>query len=112
MLSLSRLFSKAPRKLFGLKWFVFLICVVYEPGPTILDATLGAVGQGIIGLAGPAVQPLVDVMNNWFNTYSPGLTEFTGSLSPYDVFNGNAFDNYGTDTGKGRIGLLKSFEIF
>ena len=87
------------------------ITPVVAGGPTILDATLGAVGQGIIGLAGPAVQPLVDVMNNWFTTYSPGLTEFTGSLSPYDVFNGNAFDNYGTDTGKGRIGLLKSFEI-
>jgi len=87
------------------------ITPVVAGGPTILDATLGAVGQGIIGLAGPAVQPLVDVMNNWFTSYSPGLTEFTGSLSPYDVFNGNAFDNYGTDTGKGRIGLLKSFEI-
>ena len=87
------------------------ITPVVAGGPTILDATLGAVGQGIIGLAGPAVQPLVDVMNNWFKTYSPGLTEFTGSLSPYDVFNGNAFDNYGTDTGKGRVGMLKSFEI-
>ena len=81
------------------------------PGLTILNATLGAVGQGIVAQAGAAVQPLVDVMNNWFTTYSPGLTEFTGSLSPYDVFNGNAFDNYGTDTGKGRIGRLNSFEI-
>ena len=87
------------------------ITPAFAGGPTILDATLGGVAQGIIGLAGPAVQPLVDVMNNWFQTYSPSLTEFTGSLSPYDVFNGQAFDNYGTDTGKGRIGRLNSFEI-
>ena len=83
----------------------------FAPGVTILDATLGGVAQGIIGLAGPAVQPLVDVMNNWFTTYSPGLTEFTGSLTPYDVFTGGSFDNYGTDTGAGRIGRLNSFEI-
>ena len=81
------------------------------PGLTILNATLGAVGQGIVAQAGAAVQPLVDVMNNWFTTYSPGLTEFTGSLTPYDVFTGGSFDNYGTDTGAGKIGRLNSFEI-
>ena len=77
------------------------------PGLTILNATLGAVGQGIVALAGPAVQPLVDVMNNWFTTYSPGQAEFTGSLTPFDLFSGESFDNYGTDTGKGKIGMLK-----
>jgi len=81
------------------------------PGLTILNATLGAVGQGIVALAGPTVQPLVDVVNNWFTTYSPGQTEFTGSLTPYDLFSGGSFDNFGTDTVKGKIGMLNSFEI-
>jgi len=77
----------------------------------------GAVAApSIAGLLGqlnlsPATAGLSPFVQNFFNSYTgPALNQLTGSLTPYNLFNGEAMNSL-TDTGSAQIGTLKSWEI-
>jgi iron complex outermembrane receptor protein len=68
---------------------------------------------GLIGIlqSSPDTAPLVPSVQNFFNSYGgPALNKTTGTLSPYNLFNGEPMNTLtGTDSAK--IGTLKSWEV-
>ena len=61
-------------------------------------------------LQGTAAEPLLPVLQNFFNTYAPSATATTGTLTPYNIFNGQTMNNW-TATPEAEIGTLTSWEV-
>lgn len=61
--------------------------------------------------ASPQTAGLLPYVQNFFNNYAgPSLDKTTGTLSPYNLFNGEAMNSL-VGTGSAAIGTLKSWEV-